>query len=222
MDTKLCSKKKRKTFEEQKDTALSGKLIKNHPVGAHLGEAFIELREVYKTKKELPYENGKRKHEIQREKIESNLREFGWLEGINNLAPETHNGHDPFCFMHKINEDGSCFLAGFTTPNLILNARRGRGGDNLAFSSVLAQTDLELGLGIDNARFIAGPLEVGLGIRNPRFVASLFELGLGTRSPRFVVWPIELGVGTLNARSTVIKVWYRFCVALLWIAGWFT
>ena len=44
---------------------------------------------------------------------------------INDLAPETNDGHDPYCFMHTINEDGSCFVAGLITPNLIRNARRG-------------------------------------------------------------------------------------------------
>ena len=44
---------------------------------------------------------------------------------INDLAPETNDGHDPYCFMHTIKEDGSCFFAGLTTPNLIRNAQRG-------------------------------------------------------------------------------------------------
>ena len=51
---------------------------------------------------------------------------------INDLAPEMHDGHDPYCFMHTVKEDGSCFLAGFTTRNLIRNARRGRGEDYLS------------------------------------------------------------------------------------------
>ena len=42
---------------------------------------------------------------------------------INDLAPETHDRHDQYCFMHTVKEDGSCFVAGFTTPNLIRNAR---------------------------------------------------------------------------------------------------
>ena len=33
---------------------------------------------------------------------------------INDLAPETNDGHDPYCFMHTIKEDGSCFVAGST------------------------------------------------------------------------------------------------------------
>ena len=61
----------------------------------------------------------------------------------------------------------------------------------------------ELGLGIRNPRFVAGPVEMGLGTRNSRFVAWPLELGLGIRSARFVVWPFELGLGT--ARSTMIN-----------------
>ena len=64
---------------------------------------------------------------------------------------------------------------------------------------------VELGLGIHNPRFVAGPLEVGLETGNSRFVAWLLELGLGTRSPRFVAWPLELGLRTRNARSTMIN-----------------
>ena len=44
---------------------------------------------------------------------------------ISDLAPETHDGDDPYCFMHTVKEDGPCFVAGFTTPNLICNVRRG-------------------------------------------------------------------------------------------------
>ena len=59
---------------------------------------------------------------------------------INDLAPETKDGHDPYCFMHTIKEDGSCFVAGFTTPNLIRNARRGRGEDYLSIEGQFSTT----------------------------------------------------------------------------------
>ena len=81
VDTELCSKSREKIFEERKDTTLSGKLIKDPPVRGQFGEAFIELREGYKAKKQRPYENHGHKHEILRKIIERNLREFGWLEG---------------------------------------------------------------------------------------------------------------------------------------------
>ena len=80
VDTELCSKSREKIFEERKDTTLSGKLIKDPPVRGQFGEAFIELREGYKAKKQRPYENHGHKHEILRKIIERNLREFGWLE----------------------------------------------------------------------------------------------------------------------------------------------
>ena len=51
---------------------------------------------------------------------------------INDLAPETNDRHDPYCFMHTIKEDGSCFVAGFTTPNLIRDAQR-NGGECCSF-----------------------------------------------------------------------------------------
>ena len=47
---------------------------------------------------------------------------------------------DPYCFMHTIKEDGSCFVAGFTTPNLIRNARRGRGEDYLSIDGQFSIT----------------------------------------------------------------------------------
>ena len=81
VDTELCSKKRDKIFEERKDTTLSGKLIKDPPVRGQFGEAFVELPEGYKAKKQRPYENHGHKHEILRKIIERNLREFGWLEG---------------------------------------------------------------------------------------------------------------------------------------------
>ena len=55
----------------------------------------------------------------------------------NDLAPETNDGHDRYCFMHTIKEDGSCSVAGFTTANLIRNARRGRGEDYLSITCPL-------------------------------------------------------------------------------------
>ena len=81
VDTELCSKTREKIFEERKDTTLSGKLIKDPPVRGQFGEAFIELREGYKAKKQRPYENHGHKHEILRKIFERNLREFCWLEG---------------------------------------------------------------------------------------------------------------------------------------------
>ena len=47
--------------------------------GLH-GEAFIELKWGAKPKKQRPYENNGKKHEILRDIIQRNLREFGWLE----------------------------------------------------------------------------------------------------------------------------------------------
>ena len=41
---------------------------------------------------------------------------------INDLSPEANDVHDPCCFMHTIKDDGSCFVAGFTSPNLLRNA----------------------------------------------------------------------------------------------------
>ena len=40
VDTELCSKKREKTFEEWRDTTLSGKLVKNPPVRGQFSEAF--------------------------------------------------------------------------------------------------------------------------------------------------------------------------------------
>ena len=51
---------------------------------------------------------------------------------MNDLATEMHDGHHPFCCMHTIKEDGSCFVTGFTAPNLIRNALTGRGEDYLS------------------------------------------------------------------------------------------
>ena len=54
VDTELCSRKREKIFEERKDTTLYAKLVKNPPVRGQFGEAFIELRERYKAKKQHP------------------------------------------------------------------------------------------------------------------------------------------------------------------------
>ena len=81
MDTELCSRKTEQIFKEQKDTTLSGKLVQNPPVRGQFGEAFIELHEGYKAKKQRPYEHHGQKHEILRKIIERNLRQFGCLEG---------------------------------------------------------------------------------------------------------------------------------------------
>ena len=51
------------------------------PVRGQFGEAFIELHEGYKAKKQHPYENHGQKHENLGRIIERNLREFGWPEG---------------------------------------------------------------------------------------------------------------------------------------------
>ena len=56
VDPELCSRSREKIFEERKDSTLSGKLIKDPPVRGQFGEAFIELREGYKAKKQRPYE----------------------------------------------------------------------------------------------------------------------------------------------------------------------
>ena len=81
VDTELCSRKREKMFEEREDTLLSGKLMKNPPVWGQFGEAFSELGERYKAKKQRIYENQGQKHEILRKIIRVNLREFGWLAG---------------------------------------------------------------------------------------------------------------------------------------------
>ena len=62
VDTELCSKKRGKIFEEWKDTILSGKLVKKPQVRVQFGEAFIELCEGYRAKKQRPYENHRQEH----------------------------------------------------------------------------------------------------------------------------------------------------------------
>ena len=68
-------------FTERKDTTLSGTLVKNPPVRGSQGEAFIELKEGAKLKKQQPYENNGKKQKILRDIIQGNLRQFGWFEG---------------------------------------------------------------------------------------------------------------------------------------------
>ena len=69
-----------KTFAERKDTTLSRKLVKNPPVGGLHREGFIEPKQGAKPKKQRPYKNEGKEHEILRDIIQRNLREFGWLE----------------------------------------------------------------------------------------------------------------------------------------------
>ena len=80
VESQLCNERREKIFAEREDTTLSGKLVKNPPVRGQHGEAFIELKEGAKPKKQRPYENHGKKHEILRDIIQRNLREFGWLE----------------------------------------------------------------------------------------------------------------------------------------------
>ena len=80
VERQLCKERRQKIFAERKDTTLSGKLLKNPRVCGLHGEAFIELKEGAKPKKQRPYENHGKKHEILRDIIQRNLREFGWLE----------------------------------------------------------------------------------------------------------------------------------------------
>ena len=91
VDTELCSREREKIFEERKDITLSGKLVKNPPVCGQFGEAFIELSEGYKAKRQRPYENHGQKHEILRKRIEINLREIGWLEGCMTSSGAVHH-----------------------------------------------------------------------------------------------------------------------------------
>ena len=80
VESQLYNERREKIFAERKDTTLSGKLVKNPPVRGLHGEMFIELKEGAKPKKQRPYENHGKKHEILRDMIQRNLREFGWLE----------------------------------------------------------------------------------------------------------------------------------------------
>ena len=76
VESQLCNERKEKIFAERKDTTLSGKHVKNpHVLGLHR-EAFMELKEGAKPKKEWPYKN----HGILRDIIQRNPQQFGWLE----------------------------------------------------------------------------------------------------------------------------------------------
>ena len=50
-------------------------------MGGQVGEPFIELGEGYKAKRQRPYENHGQKHDVLRNVIERNVKEFVWLEG---------------------------------------------------------------------------------------------------------------------------------------------
>ena len=80
VESQLCNERREKIFAERKDTTLSGKFVKNPPVRGLHGEAFIELEEGAKPKKQRPYENHGKKHEILRDIIQRNLPQFCWLE----------------------------------------------------------------------------------------------------------------------------------------------
>ena len=80
VESQLCNEQRENIFTERKDTTLSGELVKNPPVCGVHGEAFIELKEGAKPKKQRPYQNHGKKHEILRHIIQRNLREFSWLE----------------------------------------------------------------------------------------------------------------------------------------------
>ena len=57
VESQLCNERREKIFAERKDTTLSGKRVKNPSVRGLHGEAFIELKEGAKPKKQRPYEN---------------------------------------------------------------------------------------------------------------------------------------------------------------------
>ena len=80
VESQSCIERRETFFAERKDTTLSGKLVKNPPVCGLHREAFVELREGAKPKKQRPHENHGKKHEILRDIIQRNQREFGWLE----------------------------------------------------------------------------------------------------------------------------------------------
>ena len=82
VDTELSSKKREKIFEERRHTTLSRKLVKNPLVRGQCGDAFIELCEGYKAKKQRLFENHGQKNEMLRNITERNRDEFGWLEGF--------------------------------------------------------------------------------------------------------------------------------------------
>ena len=80
VESQLCNERREKIFAEQKDTTLSGNLIKNAPVCGLHREAFIQLKEGAKPKKQRRYKNHGKGNEILRDIIQRNLPEFGWLE----------------------------------------------------------------------------------------------------------------------------------------------
>ena len=80
VESQLCNERREKIFAERKDTTLSGKLVNDPPVRGLHGEAFIKLKEGAKPKKQCPYENHAKKHEVFCGIIQRNLQEFGWLE----------------------------------------------------------------------------------------------------------------------------------------------
>ena len=80
VERQIGNERRENSFTEAKDTTLSGKLVKIPPVRGLLGEAFIELKEGSRPKKQRPYQNHGKKHEILGNIIQRNLQEFGWLE----------------------------------------------------------------------------------------------------------------------------------------------
>ena len=72
VESQLCNERREKIFAERKDTTLSGKLLKNPLVRGQHGEAFIELKEGAKPKKQRPYEIHGKKHELLRDIIQRN------------------------------------------------------------------------------------------------------------------------------------------------------
>ena len=78
VESHLCNERREKIFAERKNTTLSGKLVKNPPVHGLHGEAFIQLKEGWKPKKQRPNEKHGKEHEILRNIIQTNMPEFGW------------------------------------------------------------------------------------------------------------------------------------------------
>ena len=80
VESQLCNGRREKIFPERKDTTLSGKLVEKPPVRGQQEKRSSSLKKGAKPKKQRPYENHGKKHEILRDIIQRNLREFGWLE----------------------------------------------------------------------------------------------------------------------------------------------
>ena len=59
---------------------------------------------------------------------------------INQLEEERIDDDSPYCFKESIADDGSDFLTCLSTPNLIRNARRGRGEDFLSIAGQFSIT----------------------------------------------------------------------------------